>query len=274
MQWGKVKNILITILLAVNLFLLGNFSMKIWQKQQDVQNLEADVERLLSGCGMALDAAFRLPRDSELPALSLDRSRADEENTAVAILGEVTERTEQDDGTVRFAGADGTVEWRADGTVQADCATGAETPDGDAAALRLARRLCAAWGLQAEDAVFTSQNGTVTVTGTVAGLPVHNRGLSLRFYGTGRAALTGRWSFGTPYTTVRASGTPCIAADALLDFAARSEQQGCVLDMTVGYRMQTDSSRRTQLTPTWKITTDQGEYLVDCAKKTLIEQEE
>ena len=274
MQWGKVKNILIAILLAVNLFLLGNFGMKMWQNRQDAQRLAADVEQLLSGYGLTLDDAFRLPRDSELPTLSLDRSRADEENTALAMLGAVTERIEQEDGTVRFAGADGTVEWQGDGTVQADCDTGAETPDGDAAALRLARRLFAAWGLQAEDAVLTAADGTVTMTGTVAGLPVHNRALSLRFYGTGRAALTGRWSFGTPYTTVRASGTPCIAADALLDFAARSEQKGCVLNMTVGYRMQTDSSRRTQLTPTWKITTDQGEYLVDCAKKTLIEQEE
>ena len=49
MQWGKVKNILIAILLAVNLFLLGNFGMKMWQNRQDAQRLAADVEQLLSG---------------------------------------------------------------------------------------------------------------------------------------------------------------------------------------------------------------------------------
>ena len=43
--------------------------------------------------------------------------------------------------------------------------------------------------------------------------------------------------------------------------------------MTIGYRLQSDSGRRLQLMPTWKIGTDSGDYLVDCAKKTILEQE-
>lgn len=43
--------------------------------------------------------------------------------------------------------------------------------------------------------------------------------------------------------------------------------------MEAGYRMRTDSSRRQQLTPTWKIVTDSGEYLVDCDKKTIVDEE-
>ena len=31
MQWDKVKNVLIGILLAVNLFLLGNLGFRLWQ---------------------------------------------------------------------------------------------------------------------------------------------------------------------------------------------------------------------------------------------------
>ena len=65
----------------------------------------------------------------------------------------------------------------------------------------------------------------------------------------------------------------CNAADALLEFVSGQPEAGEVLSMEAGYRMQTDSSRRMQLTPTWKITTDSGEYLVDCDKKTIVDRE-
>ena len=63
------------------------------------------------------------------------------------------------------------------------------------------------------------------------------------------------------------------AADALLEFAARAEAGEEIRSMSVGYRLEVDGSRRLQLTPTWKIVTDLDEYLVDCAKKTIIDQE-
>lgn len=273
MQWDKVKNVLIVILLVVNLFLVGNFGAKIWQNYQRSEELEADLRTLTQEYGRQLDENFRLPKDKVLPILSIDRSRTDEEAVAQAMLGEEVERTEQEDGTVRFQSDSGKVEWRADGTVQAECMTGADTPEDDSAALRLARRLLSDWGLQAEDESLHADGLTVTLTGTVAGQPVHNRQLMLQFEEDGSVVLTGLWSFGTPYTTVRGSGVSCNAADALLEFAARAQEVGRIDAMTAGYRMEMDSNRRVQLTPTWKISTDSGEYLVDCAKKTIVDQE-
>ena len=55
--------------------------------------------------------------------------------------------------------------------------------------------------------------------------------------------------------------------------AAESGETGTIESMTARYRMQTDSSRRIRLTPTWKIDTETGEYLVDCDKKTIIGEE-
>ena len=102
MQWDKVKNILIAILLAINLFLLGNLAVRGWQSHRRTSELEANLRTLVSARGMQLDTAFSLPEDITLPELSLDRSRADEEKIAAAMLGEHAERTEQEDGTVRF----------------------------------------------------------------------------------------------------------------------------------------------------------------------------
>lgn len=273
MQWDKVKNILIAILIAVNLFLLGSLGAKLWQNWQRADELEANLRTLTQGYGVTLDEGFVLPKDKVLPTLSIDRSRADEEAVAQAMLGAEAERTEREDGTVRFESEAGTVEWGADGSVRATCATDADAPTEETAALRQARRLFSAWGLLTTDAALQAQGTAVTLTDTVAGLPVHNRGLTLRFDEAGSVTLTGLWSFGTPYTTVRGSGVSCSAADALLEFAARIGDAQQIRSMTAGYRMEVDGSRRLQLTPTWKIVTDSGEYLVDCAKKTIIDQE-
>ena len=40
MQWDKVKNVLIGILLAVNLFLLGNLGFRLWQNYSRASGLE------------------------------------------------------------------------------------------------------------------------------------------------------------------------------------------------------------------------------------------
>ena len=273
MQWDKVKNVLIVILLAVNLFLLGNLGIKLWQNRQREAALEANLRSLAGGYGMTLDAGFRLPEDKVLPELSIDRSRADEEAAAAAMLGGEIERTEQEDGTVTFESEAGTVEWRADGRVRGSFAIGEEAPADAEAARRLARRLFSDWGLQAEDAQLMADRTTATLRGTVAGLPVFNRALTLRFAQDGGVTLDGLWSFGTPYTTVSGSGVACSAADALLEFVAKQPEAASILSMEAGYRMQTDSSRRQQLTPTWKIVTDSGEYLVDCDKKTIVDEE-
>lgn len=273
MQWDKVKNVLIVILVAVNVFLLGNLGRQFWQTRQQEAELVSSLRTLMQDYGLALDEDFSLPNDVVLPELSIDRSRPNEEASAIAMLGGEPERTEQEDGTVIFEGERGTVEWGADGSVSGSITTGEAMPTDAGAALRLAKRLFSDWKLQAEDAVFRAEGTSVTMTGTVAGLPVFNRTLTIRFTGDGFASLSGLWSFGTPYTTVSASGVTCNAADALLEFVARQPEAQSVLSMTAGYRMQTDSSRRLQFTPTWKIVTDSGEYLVDCDKKTIIDQE-
>lgn len=100
MQLGKDQNILIAILLTINLFLLGNLAVRGWQSHRRTSELEANLRTLVSARGMQLDTAFSFPEDITLPELSLDRSRADEEKIAAAMLGEHAERTEQEDGTV------------------------------------------------------------------------------------------------------------------------------------------------------------------------------
>lgn len=269
MQWDKVKNVLIVILLAVNLFLLGNLGFQYHQRVSRAAELNSHVRTLLAESGVTLDESFRLPDDKVLPPLTLDRSRADEERVARAMLGADMQRTEREDGTVLFESDLGEVAWNGDGTVQGHARDTRGAPEGVRQAEQRLRASIRDWGLLDKGDSISFAEGVATLTGPVAGLPVHNRSLQLTYEGE-TVSLTGFWSFGTPYTTARETVVNCAAADALLAFAASTPDIGQIQEMTVGYRLQQDSGRRLQLTPTWKIRTSEHEYLVDCAKKTEI----
>ena len=269
MQWGKVKNILIVILAAINVFLLGNLCMKQWQAWQRASELRAHLSTLLEGYGLALDPGFALPADAALPQLSLDRSRASEEAVSAAWLGDDLSRTEQEDGAVRLENDAGWLEWRADGSVEGEIST-ENTPSTEKDAVQQTRRLLEKWGLKSEELTLSAEGMTVTAAGRAAGMPVFNRALTLTFGSEGGVTVSGLWFFGTPYTTARENSVVCAPSDALLEFAAAQEGCTSIRSMEAGYRLQSDSSRRLQLVPTWRIVTDGGEYLVDGAKKSIV----
>lgn len=271
MQWDKVKNILLVVLVVVNAFLLANLGVKYYQDARRAGELTDHVGSLLAAQNVGMDAAFRLPQDKVLPVLSIDSSRADEETLASAMLGAQMTRTEEESGAIRFDGQEGGIlYWNEDGTVQGSCTLPAGAPAGEDAVRRRARALFQDWGVWADGAELTVVGQIATLTAPVAGMPVHNRYLSIYFTDSGGVELTGFWSFSTPYAATRETGVTCMAADALLAFAAEHPGAGDVLEMQIGYRLQQDSGRRLQLVPTWKIQTQTGEYLVDCAKKTAI----
>ena len=58
MQWDKVKNILIAILLTINLFLLGNLAVRGWQSHRRTSELEANLRTLVSAMKAAGDIPY------------------------------------------------------------------------------------------------------------------------------------------------------------------------------------------------------------------------
>jgi len=268
MQWDKVKNILLMILLTIDLFLAGNLGVHIWQDARRTNELEHNVRLILKKYGITAASSFSLPSDTAIIPLSLDRNRDAEEAMALAILGEEFSRTEQEDGAVLWKNQDNFLEWQADGAVCGSC-TISDTPNNEYQAEQLANRLLKEWNI--EDAVCTAKGLTVFVDGTIAAQPVHNRRLTLYFHANNTVTLSGRWSFSIPFTNAQTASVAYSAADALLSFAANTPNCGEIQSMQMGYQLEADSARRLQLTPTWKIVTETAEYLVDCAKKNVVE---
>lgn len=91
---------------------------------------------------MQLDTAFSFPEDITLPELSLDRSRADEEKIAAAMLGDTLNAPSRRTARCALRADRGTLEWQADGNVQADYMLTESAPTSASEALEQARRLC------------------------------------------------------------------------------------------------------------------------------------
>ena len=79
---------------------------------------------------------------------------------------------EQEDGTVRFESDRGTLEWQADGNVQADYTLTESAPTSASEALEQARRLCSRWGFQAEQAGWTAEDTDLAGSSRVQGRAV------------------------------------------------------------------------------------------------------
>ena len=58
MQWDKVKNTLLVILLAVNLFLVSSLGVKLWQSRQRDEQMEQNLRILTAAHGLTLDDDF------------------------------------------------------------------------------------------------------------------------------------------------------------------------------------------------------------------------
>ena len=152
MQWDKVKNVLIVILAAVNVFLLANLGIRIGQEQERKAALEDSVRTLAAECGVTIADAFDLPADKSLPELSIDpQAVRTRRRRQPPCWGTTPSAPRQDDGTVVFESARGTVRWAADGRVE-----GSFPDRGDCAA---GRKRCAAAGPPPAGGLAASRSG-------------------------------------------------------------------------------------------------------------------
>ena len=138
MEWHRLKNIIILILLLLNGFLLVLVAGR-WQEaaEYDRTALEQTVE-VLAGRGIAVDVDG-LSAAGTLPPLSLERDPDAEQKLARALLGEAVESDSRGGGLYLYRGALGEVSVRAGGELSAaladDPAWDAAGPEGHAAAL-------------------------------------------------------------------------------------------------------------------------------------------
>ena len=93
MEWSKIKNIVLLILVCVNAFLLALVLLQQHKTARFQEEASAGAVSALANSGIAFHLE-RVPRDMELAGLNFTQDRSGEQAAAEALLGRVTEQAE------------------------------------------------------------------------------------------------------------------------------------------------------------------------------------
>lgn len=268
MQWDKVKSILLVILLVVDSFLAWNLSQSFLSRARRERETFSNVRTLAAQKGVQLAPGFSIPSGGSLPALEAERSIRAEDKTAASLLGENPQREDSEDGSARYQNEFGeSIRFSRDGSV--DIRLRVETmPQSRSEFVRFAELRLAGFPSHGGQFHSPDENGTVRLTADVAGVPLFDRVLEIRFDNDWLLA-SGRWTLELPYTTT-GSGSYCDGADALLTYACLAEEDTTIYKMTLGYRFGEENAGRIPLVVCWRMETDKGMEFLDTSKMTIL----
>lgn len=263
LEWSKVKNIILLILLLVNVLLLGQTVGQERQSRQYRQEaLDGAVEALRQQ-GYEVDMSA-LADERDLVPLSAERDRESEERLAQALLGPVS-RTE-DGVRTSYQGAGGSCWFRGDGSFSFIFELGTYPLSGGEAGSH-GRKLLTGAGYPCE--VTTVKEGEdaveVTLVQTWEGAPVFSCFVKLTYLDGVLTELEGIRLVGVPAREGEGEKLMDLPT-ALIRFMAGMREGGHVFtrieDMTAGYQV-TSAGRRMSLRPVWQVVTDVDTMLVD-----------
>ncbi len=264
MEWSKIKNIIILMLLTVNLFLLvltANQELKAKQYQEETRNGAVEVLRQ-QGVGVDL---LKLPEESGLVPLTAERDRESESRMAEALLGVVV-RTD-DGGRVTYAGNRGEMWFRSNGKFAASF-TEPVWPVGERSESEHAVEVLTGIGFPCVVVGTETVDGEtiVTVRQTWEGTPVFTCQATLRYQNGALVSVEGQRVTGTPAQSAKRGETLDVAT-VLIRFLSGMRDGGHVFSriegLNPGYKSNTSPGGATELEPVWEVVTDGGIFFVD-----------
>lgn len=273
MEWSKIKNIVILILLFVNAALLALVILREnRQSQFEAETWSGAVAALERG-GITF-AAEEPPRPMALPPLSVTRDRTGERPAAEALLGPLSEETDSNPVRTSYTGPGGRAEFTMGGEFQIEPAgLLLDGRDREAASLEYLAQLGIS-GLLLEDREQALENGVLQHTLAFCqlweGAPLYSCRMEAIWQGDVLVRLQGSRIAGT---SAPAEGVaPLSAAAILVRFLAGLNRDGDMCSriegMTAGY-LAAGAAGTLQLDPVWALETDNGTYYVDAATGTL-----
>lgn len=264
MQWRKIKNIILLILLGLNAalaLLIGGPALS--DHYREIQ-ANQDAIAFLEQKGIRLNEA-QLPDPAQLPACTAARDREGEARIARALLGEDTQQEARGGEVYRYTSPSGLIQFHSDGSFWAELTPGA-FPVGDRpqdAVLELMKLL------EFDGEVIDASGEadlTVHLRQVWEGARLFNQQAIVRWDDTGITEIaSARRLYGVP---AEDTGRQNITlATALIGFYNGLNRLGDVCsridEITPGYLSATSLTRQMELTPVWRITTDTGAYQIN-----------
>lgn len=271
MEWSKMKNIILLILLCTNAALLAIVLNQSFQERQAKEQARADAILFLQQGGIQVENSA-VPQSTDLVLQKAERDQSGEKRLAAALLGDSVSVQDRGGGVYLYRSAAGSIQFHSDGSFQAALEPSA-FPLGDQTPEEHARQLMSQLGFTAQVLAAEDVGGVqvVQLQQLWQGVPVFNLQVTLNYTDQGLSAIaSGRRLFGTPEEETAAVLTP---ASALVRFSTGLNALGDVcsrIDSIVpGYTCSVSLTEGMVLTPVWYITTDTGGYQLDLVTGSL-----
>lgn len=271
MEWRKLKNLIILILLMVNGFLLVLVTIRSREAAQYERSALEQTVQVLEQGGIQVDISAVFPASGMVP-LSVERDLAQEAKLAHALLGEDALGDNQGGGVYLYHSALGEVSLRAGGELTAELAPDShwETSHPEEHAARLLKGV----GVDAALDGASQENGQTTLRFTQRrdGAPVFSCRVEFVYRDGYLRSMSGVLLLASEGTAE--PGQPLTLPTALLRFSEEIAATGDVCtylrSMEPGWRRTAQSvSGGIRLTPVWLVTTDAASYYLDCVTGSL-----
>ena len=270
MEWRKVKNIIILVLLLVNGFLLVLVAFRKGEAHRYEQTALLQAVQALKNSGIEVDIHAVAPVDG-LPALTVERDTAREARMTGALLGETVEGDDRGGGLYLYRGQRGEVSLRLGGELSAvledDPRWQTGDPEGHAAGLL--RQM----DIDAQQVQVVREEGAVRVVFRQQwdGTPLFSCQVTF-IYRAGRlTAVQGNLlAFDKAEEGQAAALTLPTALLRFLDYV-RSSGDVCsaIQSMEAGYRAVQSFSGTTSLTAVWLVSSNTASYYLDASTGAL-----
>lgn len=273
MEWQKLKNLIILILLVVNGFLL----VLVWSRRQESARYEhsalEQTVQVLQRSGIEVELSAAAPADGLTP-MSVERDLDREEALAQALLGQGAVQAEnRGGGLYLYQGSNGELSVRAGGELSAKMADNPnQLVSGDLE--RHASGLLKRMGVDVERIGATEEDEWTRVRFRQVwnGVPVFSCEVEVVYYYELLYSVQG--TLLTAQAGTAEAGQVLTLPTALMRFSEEIASTGdvctAVHSMEPGYRGTVQSlSGGVRLAPVWRITTDTAAYYLDCVTGAL-----
>ena len=257
MEWKRVRNWLILLVLAVDLFLAGNLAMQWLGAEQTLRQAAEDAVAVARSRGVALSLENVLALPEEMPVYQTRRSDSLEQAAAMTLLGEETVQESRGGGVSVYHTDGGELSFRRGGALELQMPW-----TGEAFYARECAEVLAQAGFSTQEAQLQEQNGAVELLQCYEGLPVFNSRL-ICTCADGVLQARGRWMLAETPADGGLSLTRAQLVLALCDLL-EGQQVTQLAQVQAGYYLQSEDAQSLTLEPVWAVETDRGQLILSC----------
>lgn len=257
MEWKRVRNWLILLVLAVDLFLAGNLLYQWRQAEQSLRQAAEDAVAIANSRGVAISLENILALPEEMNLYKTSRSDSIERGAALALLGEGAAQESRGGGVWVYQTAVGELAFRRGGALEF-----AVPWNGQGFTDQECAEMLKQAGFDTETALLREYSGAVELTQRFEQLPVFNSRLVCTCE-AGVLQVRGRWMLAQEPVS---GGVSLSRAQLVLALCDLLEEQQVAAPEAVqaGYYLQGEDAQSLVLEPAWSVETEQGQLILSC----------